>query len=120
MAHLYAQGEVSALINIARVLGGMLVLLMITWDVIYLFRFVDLGFSVAYFQVPWAARRGALQVFGVEAAYVFETMLPIIPHALFDISIVTGVFLLVVPYIQMNGRNLRVRCWSFPPRPFER
>lgn len=41
------KGEISALINLARTLGG---------------------FSVAYFQVPWAAKNGALQVFGVEAA----------------------------------------------------
>ena len=42
------QGEISALLNLARVLGG---------------------FSVAYFQVPWAEKRGALQTFGVEAAW---------------------------------------------------
>lgn len=41
------QGEVSALINLARVLGG---------------------FGVAYFQVPWATKHGALQTFGCEAA----------------------------------------------------
>lgn len=41
------QGEISALINLARTLGG---------------------FSVAYFQVPWATKHGALQTFGVEAA----------------------------------------------------
>jgi hypothetical protein len=27
-----------------------------------------LGFSVAYFQIPWAAKHGALQTFGCEAA----------------------------------------------------
>jgi hypothetical protein len=27
-----------------------------------------LGFAVAYFQVPWATKSGALMVFGVEAA----------------------------------------------------
>jgi len=42
------QGEVSALITLARILGG---------------------FAVAYFQVPWAARYGAIQTYGVEAAY---------------------------------------------------
>ncbi|KAF7358628.1 MFS general substrate transporter [Mycena sanguinolenta] len=63
------QGEVSALINLCRVLGG---------------------FAVAYFQVPWATKHGALQVFGVEAA------------------IVTGLFLLVVPALQLKGRVLRV------------
>jgi hypothetical protein len=41
------QGEISALLNLARVLGG---------------------FSVAYFQVPWAVKHGALQTFGCEAA----------------------------------------------------
>ncbi|KAI0937647.1 hypothetical protein AcW1_001527 [Taiwanofungus camphoratus] len=63
------QGEVSALINLARTLGG---------------------FSVAYFQVPWATKHGALQVFGVEAA------------------IVSGLFLLVVPVLQLKGLHLRV------------
>ncbi|KAF8067571.1 MFS general substrate transporter [Lyophyllum atratum] len=64
------QGEVSALINLARTLGG---------------------FAVAYFQVPWAAKHGALQTFGVEAA------------------IVTGLFLLVVPWLQLKGSGLRER-----------
>ncbi|KAF8624996.1 hypothetical protein AX15_005625 [Amanita polypyramis BW_CC] len=41
------QGEVSALANLARILGG---------------------FAVPYFQVPWASRNGALQTYGVEAA----------------------------------------------------
>jgi hypothetical protein len=41
------QGEISALLNLVRVLGG---------------------FSVAYFQVPWALKHGALQTFGCEAA----------------------------------------------------
>ncbi|KAJ7931194.1 MFS general substrate transporter [Mycena leptocephala] len=41
------QGEVSALINLCRTLGG---------------------FGVAFFQVPWAEEHGALQVYGVEAA----------------------------------------------------
>ncbi|KAG2365589.1 major facilitator superfamily domain-containing protein [Suillus spraguei] len=40
-------GEVSALLNFARSVGG---------------------FAVAYFQVPWATKSGALMVFGVEAA----------------------------------------------------
>ncbi|KAI0040200.1 MFS general substrate transporter [Auriscalpium vulgare] len=64
------QGEVSALINLARILGG---------------------FSVAYFQIPWASKHGALQTFGVEAA------------------IVAAVFVLVVPAIQVHGRQLRSR-----------
>jgi len=45
------QGEISALLNLARVLGG---------------------FSVAYFQVPWAEEHGALQTLGCEAAYVIS------------------------------------------------
>jgi hypothetical protein len=45
------QGEIGALLNLARVLCG---------------------FSVAYFQVPWAAKHGALQTFGCEAAYVIS------------------------------------------------
>ena len=40
-------GEISALLHVSRVLGG---------------------FSVAYFQVPWATKHGALQTFGCEAA----------------------------------------------------
>ena len=41
------QGEISALLNLARTLGG---------------------FSVAYFQVPWAIKRGPLETLGCEAA----------------------------------------------------
>ncbi|KZT22763.1 MFS general substrate transporter [Neolentinus lepideus HHB14362 ss-1] len=63
-------GEVSSLLNLLRTLGG---------------------FSVAYFQVPWAEKHGALQVFGCEAA------------------IVAGLFLLVVPALQLKGRYLRER-----------
>lgn len=59
----------SALLNLARILGG---------------------FSVAYFQVPWATKNGALQTFGVEAA------------------IVVGLFILVVPAMQIKGGFLRV------------
>ncbi|KAF9445589.1 MFS general substrate transporter [Macrolepiota fuliginosa MF-IS2] len=64
------QGEISALINLARTLGG---------------------FAVAYFQVPWALKNGAIQTFGCEAA------------------IVIGLFFLVVPIIQLKGRKLRER-----------
>ncbi|KIM42243.1 hypothetical protein M413DRAFT_444680 [Hebeloma cylindrosporum] len=64
------QGEISALINLARVLGG---------------------FSVAYFQVPWALKHGAIQTFGCEAA------------------IVTGLFLLFIPFLQLKGRDLRAK-----------
>jgi len=64
------QGEISALANLARVLGG---------------------FSVAYYQVPWAAKHGALQTLGVEAA------------------VVVGLFLLIVPVLQLKGKYLRER-----------
>ncbi|EKM56913.1 uncharacterized protein PHACADRAFT_254299 [Phanerochaete carnosa HHB-10118-sp] len=64
------QGEISALVNLFRTLGG---------------------FSVAFFQVPWATKNGALQTFGVEAA------------------IVAALFLLVVPALQLKGRELRKR-----------
>ncbi|TFK66337.1 MFS general substrate transporter [Pluteus cervinus] len=63
-----SSGEISALVNLARTLGG---------------------FSVAYFQVPWATEHGAIQTFGVESA------------------IVVGLFLLVVPALQLKGRSLR-------------
>ncbi|KAH7339667.1 MFS general substrate transporter [Rhizoctonia solani] len=52
------QGEISALLNWARVLGG---------------------FSVGYYQVPWAEQSGALQVFGVEAAIVVGVTALVIP-----------------------------------------
>jgi len=64
------QGEISALLNLARVLGG---------------------FSVAYFQVPWATKHGALQTLGCEAV------------------IVAGLFVLIVPTLQLTGRALRSR-----------
>ena len=51
---------------------------------------------MAYFQVPWAEKHGALQTFGVEAA------------------IVTGLFLLIVPALQLKGSQLRVRTWIGP------
>ncbi|KAJ7592991.1 major facilitator superfamily domain-containing protein [Mycena floridula] len=64
------QGEISALLALARILGG---------------------FSVAFYQVPWAAKNGTLQTFGVEAA------------------IVIGVFLIVVPFLQIKGAGFRER-----------
>lgn len=45
---------------------------------------------MAYFQVPWATKHGALQTFGVEAA------------------IAVGLFILVVPLMQLKGAYLRV------------
>ncbi|EKM53343.1 uncharacterized protein PHACADRAFT_163645 [Phanerochaete carnosa HHB-10118-sp] len=59
----------SAMLNLARTLGG---------------------FSVSYFQVPWALKHGALQTFGCEAA------------------VVAALFLLIVPALQLKGRVLRV------------
>ncbi|PIL27344.1 MFS general substrate transporter [Ganoderma sinense ZZ0214-1] len=61
-------GEISALINLARSLGG---------------------FSVSYFQVDWVTRNGALQAFGAEA------------------GIVAGLFVLVVPILQIQGQHFR-------------
>lgn len=63
-------GEISALINLARTQGG---------------------FSVAYFQVPWAEKHGAVQVYGVEVA------------------VCAALFFLVVPTVQWKGRILRQR-----------
>lgn len=48
------------------------------------------GFAVAYYQVPWSTKHGALQAFGCEAA------------------IVVGLFLLVIPALQLKGSYLRV------------
>ncbi|PPQ96419.1 hypothetical protein CVT26_005098 [Gymnopilus dilepis] len=64
----HEQGEISALLNLTRTLGG---------------------FSVAFYQVSWAGRNGALQTIGCEAA------------------IVVGLLLLVIPFLQLKGRYLR-------------
>ncbi|KAF9563346.1 MFS general substrate transporter [Agrocybe pediades] len=64
----HQQGEISGLLSLARTLGG---------------------FSVAFYEVPWAERNGALQTLGCEAA------------------IVAVCFLLVVPFLQWKGRYLR-------------
>ncbi|KAH8110296.1 MFS general substrate transporter [Phellopilus nigrolimitatus] len=64
------RGEISALINLSRTLGG---------------------FSVAFFQVPWATKNGALQTFGVEGAMV------------------VALFIFIVPWIQIKGKSLRAR-----------
>ncbi|KAF9448590.1 MFS general substrate transporter [Macrolepiota fuliginosa MF-IS2] len=66
----HKRGEISALLNLVRTLGG---------------------FSVAYYQVPWATKHGALQTLGCEAA------------------IVAGLFILTVPFLQYKGRAIRAR-----------
>ncbi|KAJ9115483.1 hypothetical protein QFC22_005241 [Naganishia vaughanmartiniae] len=55
------------------------------------------GFAVPYFQIEWATSRGPLETFGCEAA------------------IVVGVFLLIVPFLQIKGRWLRQR-FSLTPQ----
>ena len=45
---------------------------------------------MAYFQIPWAEKSGALQTFGVEVA------------------VVAGLFLIIVPTLQLKGAALRV------------
>ena len=45
---------------------------------------------MAYFQIPWAEKSGALQTFGVEVA------------------VVAGLFLIIVPTLQLKGAVLRV------------
>jgi len=52
------QGEISALLNLFRTLGG---------------------FAVTYFQVPWASKHGALQTFGGEAAIVGGLFVLVVP-----------------------------------------
>ncbi|KAF9485039.1 MFS general substrate transporter [Pholiota conissans] len=64
------QGEISSLLNLTRTLGG---------------------FSVAFYQVSWAEKNGALQTLGCEAA------------------IVAGCFILIIPFLQVKGRSLRRR-----------
>jgi hypothetical protein len=49
---------------------------------------------VTYFQVPWASKHGALQTFGCEAA------------------VVAGIFLIIVPALQVKGGYFRV-SYSF-------
>lgn len=49
------------------------------------------GFGVAYFQVDWVTRNGALQAFGAEA------------------GIVAALFVLIVPVLQIKGRWFRAK-----------
>lgn len=57
------QGEISALIDLARTLGGKPV-----YHISFIFLTRKKGFAVPYFQVPWATKKGALETYGVEAA----------------------------------------------------
>jgi len=70
-------GEVSAIVNFWRTLGG---------------------FAVPYFQVDWATANGAVQTFGVEAA------------------ISLGLFLLIIPLLQLKGRTIRHNFQVVPRR----
>ncbi|KAI7947182.1 hypothetical protein MJO28_009090 [Puccinia striiformis f. sp. tritici] len=54
------------------------------------------GFAVPYFQIEWASKKGALQSFGCEAA------------------IQAGLFLLIVPLVQIKGDSLRTRYFLKP------
>ncbi|KAF5364830.1 hypothetical protein D9758_009320 [Tetrapyrgos nigripes] len=64
------EGEVSAIFNLVRTLGG---------------------FSVAYYQVPWSSKHGAIQTLGLET------------------GIVCALFVLIVPLLQWKGRAIRER-----------
>ncbi|KAG1793709.1 MFS general substrate transporter [Suillus plorans] len=79
-------GEVSALLNLARALGG---------------------FAVAYFQVPWATKSGGLVVFGVEAAQVIS--LDTLEESDGFYRLVIALFFVAVPMIQLKGSYFRAR-----------
>ncbi|KAG1793718.1 MFS general substrate transporter [Suillus plorans] len=79
-------GEVSALLNFARSVGG---------------------FAVAYFQVPWATKSGALTVFGVETAQVIS--LDALEESDGFYRLVVGMFFIAVPMTQLKGSYFRAR-----------
>ncbi|OAX35580.1 MFS general substrate transporter [Rhizopogon vinicolor AM-OR11-026] len=85
-------GEVCALINFAISMGG---------------------FAVAYFQVPWATKFGALVVFGVEAAHVPFLITLYCPNNL--CRLVIGMFLATVPMTQLKGSYFRASGILFIP-----
>ncbi|KAJ7355263.1 MFS general substrate transporter [Mycena albidolilacea] len=104
-------GEVNALINLARVLGGKniphLNRIPTTIEMICSHE----GFSVAYFQIPWALKDGALQVLGVEAASVLAFLrLTCSSHPAGNAASLpaAGLFLLAVPVLQIRGRRSRM------------
>ncbi|KAJ6595498.1 MFS general substrate transporter [Mycena vulgaris] len=57
------------------------------------------GFAVVYFQAPWLLSKGGFQVFGCEAA------------------IVGGLFVLIVPLVQVKGAAMRARFSLRPAAP---
>ncbi|KAJ7127881.1 MFS general substrate transporter [Mycena epipterygia] len=57
------------------------------------------GFAVVYFQAPWVESKGGFQVFGSEAA------------------IVGGLFILIVPLVQLKGPTMRAKYSMRPPPP---
>ncbi|KAG1906099.1 MFS general substrate transporter [Suillus fuscotomentosus] len=79
-------GEVSALLNFARSVGG---------------------FAVAYFQVPWATKSGGLMVFGVETAQVIS--LDTLKESDGFYRLVIGMFFVAVPMTQLKGSYFRAR-----------
>lgn len=76
---------------------------------------------MAYFQVPWAEEHGALQTLGVEAACVSFISPNSMTRLLITIpfSIVVGLFLIFVPYVQLRGRSLRVRLLNNEDNNFQ-
>jgi hypothetical protein len=77
------------------------------------FHECGLGFAVAYFQVPWATKSGALEVFGVEAAQVKSLITFDHPDSL--CSLVIALFLIAVPMTQLKGSYFRVCDILFIP-----
>ncbi|KZO90443.1 MFS general substrate transporter [Calocera viscosa TUFC12733] len=66
----------------------------VSWQVLFNLWRTFAGFAVAYFQVPWSEKSGALVVFGCEAA------------------IVVFIFFAVIPILQIYGKAIRTRFSS--------